>query len=211
MTASRKSDEHRACLPVREAGLEEVDDLVPVHVATRAAHQRWRDELTDGRDEDEEERGDDSRQAEWQRDAEKGLQPARVEVARRLEQAPVEALERDEDRQRDEGQPDVAEHQHDREAAVEEEGERVSLCPQPRPEEERVDHSLAAQDHLPGEDAQEVAREERYDQDEQEDVLPSRPAQGEVVGEGVGKGDDHRRDGQGHLDRLDEEWEVVAL
>ena len=54
--------EHRARLPVGEAGAEEVDDLVPVHVAARAADERRRDELADRRDEDEEERGDDARQ-----------------------------------------------------------------------------------------------------------------------------------------------------
>ena len=62
---------------------------------------------------------------ERQRDSPERLQPARAEVARRLEQPPVEALERDEDRQRDERQPDVAEHEHDREPAVEELRDRV--------------------------------------------------------------------------------------
>ena len=37
--------------------------------------------------------------------------------------------------------------------------------PQPRPEQEGVDHSLVAEDHLPREHAQQVARQERSDQD----------------------------------------------
>ena len=109
---------------------------------------------------------------------------------RGLEQPPVEALERDEDRQRDERQPDVAEHEHDREAAVEQLRDRVVGRAQPGREEERVDHALVAEDHLPGEHAQQVARQERRDQQQQQDVLPLRPGEREVVRERVGERDD---------------------
>ena len=62
----------------------------------------------------------DARGGEGERDPEERLPPARAEVAGRFEQPPVEALERDEDRQRDEGEPDVAEHEQDGEPRVDE-------------------------------------------------------------------------------------------
>ena len=147
-------------------------------------------------------------QRQRQRDAPKRLQAARAEVARRLEQAAVEALERDEDRQRDEREPDVAEHEHHREPAVEQLRDRVVGRPEPGPEEERVDDALVAEDHLPGEHAQQVARQERRDQEQQQDVLPLRPGEREVVRERIGEHDDDRRDDQRHLHRLPEEPEV---
>ncbi len=55
----------------------------------------------------------------------KACSAARAEVGRRLEQPPVEVLERDEDRQGHERQPDVDEHEDDREPAVEELRDRV--------------------------------------------------------------------------------------
>ena len=124
---------------------------------------------------------------ERQRHPPERLQAARAEVARRFEQAPVETLERDEDRQRHERQPDVAEHEHDREPAVEELRERMVGGAEARPEEEAVDHALVAEDHLPGEHAQQVARQERRDEEEQEDVLPLRSREREVVRERVGE------------------------
>src|SRR5205085_3796815 len=111
---------------------------------------------------------------ERQRHAPKRLQTARAEIARGLEQAAVEALERDEDRERDERKPDVSEHEHDREPAVEELRDRVVRRSEAGPDEEAVDDTLVAEDDLPGEDAQEVARQERGDQHEQEDVLALR-------------------------------------
>ena len=73
------------------------------------------------------------------------------------------------------GNPDVDQHEHDRELAVEELRDGIVGSPQPRPEEERVDDAVAAEDHLPGEHAQQVAREEGGDEQEEQDVLPLRP------------------------------------
>ena len=106
-TTSRKS---ASTDPVRQsgkAGSEEIRDLVAVHVARRAADERRGDELADGRNEHEQERRNDSGHAQRQRDAQKRLPPAGAQVACRFEEPPVEALERDEDRQRNEGEPDV--------------------------------------------------------------------------------------------------------
>src|SRR5207247_9667123 len=97
--AEEKDREHRTGLPIGEPGSEEVDDLVAVHVAVRSPDERWRDELAECRDEDEEERGHDPGQGQRQRHPPERLQAAGAEVARSLEEAPVEALERDEDRQ----------------------------------------------------------------------------------------------------------------
>ena len=72
------------------------------------ADEQRRHELPDRRDEHEHERGEHAREAERQRDPRERPPPARAEVARRLEEAPVEVLEGDEDRQRDERHPDVA-------------------------------------------------------------------------------------------------------
>src|SRR5207247_558194 len=159
--------------------------LVAVHVAGRATYERGRYELAERRDENEEEGGDDPGQRERQSHSAESLQAAGPEVARRLEQALIEAFERDEDRQRHEWEPDVAEHQHDREPAVEELGKRVIGGPNPGPEEERVDNALAAENHLPGEHPQEIARQKRCDQQEQENVLPLCPRQRQVIRERV--------------------------
>ena len=141
-----------------------------------------------------------------QRHAAERLPAARAEVARRLEQAPVEALERDEDRQRDERQPDVAEHEHDREPAVEQLRDRVVGRAQTRSRRgTMLITPLIAEDHLPGEHAQQVARQERRDQQQQEDVLPLRAREREVVRERIGEHDDDRRDDQRHLHRLPEQ------
>src|SRR5439155_26998276 len=110
---------HRTRLPVGEAGSEQVDDLVPVHVAVCATHQRRRDELAERRYEHEEEGCDDAGQREWQRHPTEGLQTAGPQIARGLEQTSAQALERDEDRESHEREPDVTEHEHDRESAVE--------------------------------------------------------------------------------------------
>ena len=80
--------------------------------------------------------------------------------------------------------------------------------PQSRPEQERVDHALVAEDHLPGEHPQQVARQKRSDQDEQEDVLALGPGERQVVRERVREHDDDRRDDQRHLHRLPEQPEV---
>ena len=47
--------------------------------------------------------------------------------------------------------------------------------------------ALVAEDHLPREHAQQVARQERRDQEQQEHVLALRPRQREVVRERVGE------------------------
>ncbi len=69
------------------AGLgEEVLDDVAVHRAAAAADEQRRDVLTDRRDEDQEERGGDARQAERQRDPPELACRAGAEVGRRVEQ-----------------------------------------------------------------------------------------------------------------------------
>ena len=148
----------------------------------------------------------DARDGQRKRDPEERLQPARAEVARRLEQPPVEALERDEDRQCNEWEPDVAEHEQDGEPRVDER-ERLEAR---STREDAVDRALVAEEHLPGEYAQEVAREERRDEEEQEDVLPLRSRQGEVVRERIRERDDDRRDDQRHLHGLPEQAQVDA-
>ena len=79
---------------------------------------------------------------------------------------------------------------------------------QPRPEQEGVEDALVAEDDLPGEDTQEVAREERCDQEQEKHVLPLRPGQRQIVRQRVCEDDDDRRDDQRHLHRLPEEPEV---
>ncbi len=130
---SRKMRQDRARLPVGEARLEQVDDLVSVHVAGHSADERRRDELAERRDEDEQERGHDpgsesgsvTRRKAWVR-----LAPRSVAAS---SSRAVEVLEGNEDRQRDERQPDVDEHEDDREPAVEKLRDGVIRVTDPRP------------------------------------------------------------------------------
>ena len=77
--------EYRAGLPVGKAGLEEVDDLVPIHVAARPPYERGGDELAERRDEDEQEGRDQAGRSQRQGDASERVQSARPQVARCLE------------------------------------------------------------------------------------------------------------------------------
>ena len=77
-----------------------------------------------------------------------------------------------------------------------------------RPHEERVEDAVVAEDHLPREHAKQVAGQERRDQDEQQDVLPLRPGERQVVRDGIRKRDDDDRDDQRHLHGLPEEPEI---
>ena len=80
--------------------------------------------------------------------------------------------------------------------------------PEPGPEEERVDGPLVSEDHLPGKHPQQVARQERRDQQQEEDVLALRAGQRQVVRERIGEQHDDRRDRQRQLHRLPEQLEV---
>ena len=71
-----------------------------------------------------------------------------------------------------------------------------------------VDHAVVAEDHLPGEHPQQVAGQERRDQQEQEDVLALRPGEREEVRQRIRERDGDDRDDQRHLHRLPEQAQV---
>ncbi len=124
--AEQEQRQHGAGAPVGEAGAEEIDDLVAVHVAGRCRPTR------DGVTNSPSVGMNTNRKAaktpgsgQRQGHADERLPAARSEVGRGLEQSPIEGLERHEDRQRDEGKPDVAQHEHDGELRVDQRRERM--------------------------------------------------------------------------------------
>src|SRR3990172_3577143 len=114
--------EHRTHGPVQGAG-ELVLDQVAVHDPVHPSHQQWGDVLSQGGDEDRKEPGQDPRNAERQRDAQKGLPGAAAQIFSRLQQPPVDALQAGEYRQGDERQPHI-DQGHDHPPAAEQQDGR---------------------------------------------------------------------------------------
>ena len=90
----------------------------------------------------------------------------RAEVHRRLELVPVEALERRVQRQRREREVEVDEDEDHRRPVVEEERDRLVVIPVQL--EEAVDRALRAEDVDPRVDAEQVARPERQDHEQEQ-------------------------------------------
>jgi len=191
---------HRAEGPV--AGLEELRlDEVPDHDLLPAAEEVGDDEVPEARDEDEDRARDDARERERDEDAPERDERARVEVGGRLAHRGAEALDRGVDRQHHERQVGVDETDDDREVVVEE--RRRSDA---RGAEQAVHEARGVEEHHPRVRADQEARPER-DDDEDQSEGPSRTAPGrEKVGErvreeeGAERPADRQREGR-HDDR----------
>ena len=185
-------DERRDQEPDRRAlgdqgVLEEVREQVGDQEPLRAAHHRWCQELSQDRDEDEDAGSDQAGSDLRQQDVSEGRDRPGPEVLRRGELREVEALEGGVQDQRGERDVQVHEHQERPEVVVGEEQRR--LLEDPETHQDLVERSALAEDGLPRVHAQEVARPERDDDDEQGDPGP---ASRDVAGEEVG--DDERHD-----------------
>ena len=73
------------------------------------------------------------------------------------------------------------------------------------PNEARIDDAVEAENHLPGEDAQEIARPERDREENDPGRLAAGKIEGYVIGGRIGRDDGNRRHHRRYHDRLDEE------
>ena len=188
--------QHGAVVPVDGGADEQILDRLSEHVGLGAADQLRRDELAGGRDQHEHEAGDDAGQRQRQRDPQEGHEAAGAQILRGLDQPPVHVLHDHEHRERHERDPRVGQHQPDREPGVDQPGDGVALVAQTQLPQQRVDHAVVVQHHLPRQHAQQEAREEGRQQHQQQHVAAAVGDEGEEVGHRIGGG----RRQQGHQD-----------
>ena len=146
-------------------------------------------------------------QRERQRDAAERRHPARVEVGRRLDQPPVDLLQRHVERQDHERQEVVGDARDHGRAR----GQQPPVVAHQPDFAHALDHPAAVgQDQLPGHRPQHVGREERQDDQQQDQVLVAAGLERREVGER--EADDQAQHGRrrGVADRADE-LDVVVL
>ena len=106
--------------------------VLPYMIPSVPPDERRGHVLADGRDEDQEERRQDSGQAQRDGDAPEARPRSRSEVGGRLQLVAIDTLHRRVDRQRGERDPDIDEGHDHRRAAVEQELERLIGEAEPR-------------------------------------------------------------------------------
>ncbi len=184
-------DERRADRDLLAAADVEVDLVADEARLRRAREQVRRVVVAEHRQRDDHDAREDRRHRERQRDHAEGLERARAEVARRLEQAPVDSVEEGVERQDHERHVAVDEPEdHGRGAAVEPVARRVE---DPDPEEHVVHPAVVLEQVDPGEHAHEVADEERRDQADEQEALPAAAVARDVVRDRVGDEERERR------------------
>ena len=170
---------------VRDADVD-VDDVAD---ELRARDERRRDVVAERQREGEDRAGRDRGQREREDDAPERPAAVRAEVGGRLEQRGRDPLEPGVDRQDHERQPEIREDEPGGDVAEAWPGEAERR-------EHPVEHALLLQDHPPGVDLDEVARPEReQDRDDEQVPRPRRRDLRHVEGDRErehGVGDRHR-------------------
>ncbi len=165
-------------------------DHVADHRLVRSAEEVGVDVVADRGDECQQHAGDDPGCRERQRHPEECGPRGRVQVLRRLDQAPVQPLEAGVDRQHHEREEVVGEPGDHRPVGVQE----ASVVAQQAEAAKRLDRrALIGEDRLPGERPDQVGGEEGRDHREQQQPLPAPDPEGDRVGKRVG--DRQREDG----------------
>ena len=167
-------------------------DDVPDHRLVGPAEQLRVDEVAGGGDERQHGRREHARQRERQRHPHERPSRARVEVLGRLDQPPVDLLERDVDRQDRERQVVVGDPGDDGRRG----GEQPAVVgQQPDRPQHADDRPVVGEDRLPRDRPDQVGDEERRDDEDEEDVLPLPRPEGDPVRERVAERErQHGRD-----------------
>jgi hypothetical protein len=173
-------------------------------VLLRRAEQLRVDEVACGWDESQQRPREHARQRERQRHAQERLDLAGVQVLRGLDQAPVDLLQRDVQRQRHEGQEVVGDPRHHGRRG----GEQAPVVAEHVQVAQRLhDETLVGQDVLPGQRADQIRDEERRDDRQQQQVLPASAAECDPVRQRVA---DHERE-HGRDPGVDERADQVLV
>jgi hypothetical protein len=170
------------------------------HAAVRSTQQLRSDVVGRGEHEHEQEGAHRRRRDQRQHDPAPALHAPGAEVLRRLEVGGLKRGEPGVEHENHVGQEDVDQRDGHREAVVEQEVER--LVDHSERLEPSVDRAVPAEHRSPGEDAHQIAGEERGDDQEQDDAAPATGRVAQPVGHR--KRDQNREGGgqQTHHERV---------